>query len=247
MIKTFKADIVFLVDTSSLVGVLDFRSQKQFVKSMAKSLNVAPENSRAAIVTYGSTSSQPDSSAMHVSLSSFDRAVDGSQYIGGPRRMHYAIDIADALLRTARANVSKVVFLLTGGKQSFLQDVPLLKQSFKTLSASGTDVFVITIGSDHEKRELLPGVRRPEDIFAVTSFETLLQHAWNTSKAIAERVGKITLFQKESKKEGPLINWGRKRSLTFQRATLVFLLSLSTLGWRESMDQIRSDNYPGLP
>lgn len=103
--------------------------------------------------------------------------------------MNYAVDRAEALLRTARPNAYKLVVLLTGGKQSFLQDVPLLKQSFQALRGSGAKAFVIAIGSTHEKDELLPAVEKPEDIFGATSFETLVQQAWQTSKEIAERTG----------------------------------------------------------
>ena len=203
VVKTFTADVVFLVDTSSSVGTLDFRSQKQFVKSMAKSLNVAPGNSRAAIITYGAASSQPDSPGLHASLSTFQPSVDGSQYIGGSRRMHLAVDSATGLLRTARLNVYKVVVLLTGGNQSFPQEVSLLAQSFKALRASGAKVFVVAIGSNHQIDGLRPVVERLEDIFRVASFETLVQEAWNTSRAIAERTGTIifSLFRAARKDE----------------------------------------------
>ena len=192
MIKTFIADIVFLVDTSSLVGTLDFTSQRQFVKFMAKSLNVGPEKSRAAIITYGGTSSPTDASDMHSSLSAFGLAVDGSRYIAGPRKINNAVDSAVTLFGIARPKVKKVVVLLTGGKQSYLQDVPLLKQSFKNMRASGAKAYIIAIGSDHEKEELLPGVESPEDIFAVASFESLVSQAWQTSQEIAERTGEST-------------------------------------------------------
>lgn len=103
--------------------------------------------------------------------------------------MHNAVDKAVALLRTVRSNVQKIVVILTGGKQSFVQDVRVLKESFKTLRATGTNAFVVAIGSDHDREELLPAVDRSEDIFTVASFEKLVQQAWPTSKTIAERTG----------------------------------------------------------
>ena len=189
VIKTFRAAIVFLVDTSSFVGTLDFRSQKDFVKSVARSLNVGTGKSQAAIITYGSSASQPGPSDMYDTLPSFERAVDGSRYIGGARRLRFAVDNAVTLLRTVTTNVHKVVVILTGGKQSVQQDVQPLKESFKTLRASGTKAFVVAIGDDHDKQEFLPAVYRPEDIFTVVSFENLVHQAWPTSKAIAERAG----------------------------------------------------------
>ncbi|XP_068690493.1 collagen alpha-3(VI) chain-like [Montipora foliosa] len=184
VVKTFKADIVFLVDTSSSVGSLHFRSQKQFVKSMAKSLNVAPGKSRAAIVTYGASSDRSD---MHASLSTFEEAVDSSRYIRGRRRTHLAVNDADSLLQTSRPDAQKVVVLLSGGRESSSQDIATLKQSFRTLRASGTKIFVIAIGSNYNEEDFFPAVERFEDIFTVSSFDTLVSQAWLTSKSIAER------------------------------------------------------------
>ena len=105
--------------------------------------------------------------------------------------MHLAVDSADALLRTARPNVHKVVVLLTGGNQSFTEEVSSLAQSFKALRSSGAKVFVVAIGSIYQMERLHPAVERLEDIFRLASFETLVQQAWNTSKTIAERTGMI--------------------------------------------------------
>lgn len=200
MIETFLGDIVFLVDTSSQMGTSNFQSQKQFVKLVAKSLNVGPERSRAAIITYGNTSTQLDDSDLFSSLPEFYRAVDGSRFIGGPRRMNYAVDGAEKLLRTANRNVYKLVVLLTAGKQFYQQDIILLEQSFKKLRETGTKTFVVAIGSDYDNTELLPGVETAEDIFSVVSFDGLARQAWETSKEIAERTGEFCHERMEEKR-----------------------------------------------
>lgn len=191
MVEAFKADVVFLVDTSSSVGTLDFRSQKQFVKSMARSLNVAPGKSRAAIVTYGTTS---DPSEMQTHLSTFQRAVDVSRFIQGQRRMHLAVNDASSLLRAARPDVHKIVVLLSGGRES-PQDVTLLMQSLRTLRASGAKIFVISIGRDHSMDNFYPAVERLEDIFKVSSFDNLVPLAWKMSETIAKRAGTFARCQ----------------------------------------------------
>ena len=180
---------MFLVDTSSFVGTVGFRSQKEFVKSMANSLNLGKGNSQAAIITYGFTSSQPRPSDIYDNLPAFEQAVDDSLYIGGPRRLRYAIDRAETLLTTVRPEVLKIVVMLTSGKQSEPQDVPFLKESFKTLRSLCIKVFAVAIGNDHDKEELLPAVDRSEDIFTVATFGILAQQAQPISKAITERSG----------------------------------------------------------
>ena len=189
--KAFKADVVFLVDTSSSVGTMDFRSQKQFVKSMARSLNVEPGKSRAAIVTYGTTS---DASEMQTRLSAFQRAVDASRFIQGERRIHLAVNDASSLLQAARPDVHKIVVLLSGGRES-TQDVTLLRQSLRTLRASGAKVYVILIGADHSVDDFHPAVERLEDIFTVSSFDNLVPRARKMPETIAKRSGITARFQ----------------------------------------------------
>lgn len=191
IIKTLRAAIVFLVDTSSFVGTLGFRSQKEFVKSIASSFNLGKGNSQAAIITYGFTSSQPRPSDIYDNLTAFEQAVDDAIYIGGRRRLRYAVDGAETLLRTVRPEFLKIVVLLTSGKQSEPQDVPFLKESFKTLSALCIKVFAVAIGNDHDREELLPAVDRSEDIFTVATFGSLAQQAQPISKAITERAGQL--------------------------------------------------------
>ena len=158
---------------------------------MASSFNLGEGNSQAAIITYGFTSSQPRPSDIYDSLPAFERAVDDALYIGGPRRLRYAVDRAETLLRTIRPEALKIAVMLTSGKQSQPQDVPFLKESFKTLRAMCIKVFAVAIGNDHDKEELLPAVDRSEDIFTVPSFESLAQQAQPMSKAITERSGQV--------------------------------------------------------
>lgn len=158
---------------------------------MAGSFNLGEGNSQAAIITYGFTSSQPRPSDIHDNLPAFERAVDDALYIGGPRRLRYAVDRAETLLRTVRPEVQKIVIMLTSGKQSEPQDVPFLKESFKTLRASCIKVFAVAIGKDYDKEELLPAVQRSEDIFTVATFGSLAQQAQPVSKAITERSGQV--------------------------------------------------------
>ena len=158
---------------------------------MASSFNLGERNSQASIITYGFTSSQPRPSDIYDNLPAFERAVDDAIYIGGPRRLRYAVDRAETLLRTVTPEVLKIVVLLTSGKQSQPQDVPFLKESFKTLSALCIKVFAVSIGNDHDNEELLPAVDRSEDIFTVATFGSLAQQAQPISKSITERSGQL--------------------------------------------------------
>lgn len=206
MIKTFQATIVFLVDTTSSIGTLDFRRQKEFVKSVAKSFNVCQDSSQAAIITYSSLTSQKRPTDIYKDLSAFEQAVDKSQYMGGLRRLHLAIDTAEQLLRTVSPSQKRIVVILTGG-QPLIQDALSLKQSFKTLRNAGNGAFVVAIGNNYDKDEFLPAVDWPEDIFSVSSFDNLLPRACSISKAIAKRTGnEWALFSTDNELTSSLIS-----------------------------------------
>ena len=190
------------MDTTSPIGTLDFRRQKEFVKSVAKSFNVCQDSSQAAIITYGSLTSQK----RPTDLSAFEQAVDKSQYMGGLRRLHLAIDTAEQLLRTVSPSQKRIVVILTGG-QPLIQDALSLKQSFKTLRNAGNGAFVVAIGNNYDKDEFLPAVDWPEDIFSVSSFDNLLPRACSISKAIAKRTGnEWALFSTDNELTSSLIS-----------------------------------------
>ena len=54
----YKADVVFLMDSSSAVKPQDYSVQKEFVKTVAAFLNVKRGMSRAAVFSYGWISHQ---------------------------------------------------------------------------------------------------------------------------------------------------------------------------------------------
>ncbi|KAJ8008464.1 hypothetical protein DPEC_G00105090 [Dallia pectoralis] len=54
--KSARLDLVFLVDESSSVGAINFRSELRFVRKLLSDFPVAPEDTRVAVVTFSSKS-----------------------------------------------------------------------------------------------------------------------------------------------------------------------------------------------
>lgn len=188
-VRPVKADIVFLVDSSSGAGRDGFDIQKDFVKSVAKSLNLGPGNSRAAFITYSTHSRLTIQLGAQGTREEFDDAVDRLTYIGRTRRMDRALEGAALVLKEARQNVPKIVILLTTGKQSQEADAKSLDQAVGPLRALGATTYVVAIGQEPDKKELAPVVD-DEDVFLVQSLDGLLAQSPLISNAISKNIGK---------------------------------------------------------
>lgn len=186
------ADVVFLVDASNSVTSLNFQLEKKFVKAMARSLNMSPDNSRASVIVYGSKHSVVLSLDEASDLDSFKLAVDSASYVDGPRRMDLALEAAAAVMNQATRNVPKIVILLTAGKQS-PTNVPFpLSSAVKSLRDLGAQAYVVAISGEPDEQELVTVVEERKDIFKVPQFEALLPQVTQIAKSIADRSGNIT-------------------------------------------------------
>lgn len=96
------------MDSSTLVQSREYLNEKQFVKSLAKFLNVRPGHSRAALVTYGSRAFRVVNFDGTKTIKEFEYAVDGAGKAGGPRRIDTALSTAATMLYESRPNVPKV-------------------------------------------------------------------------------------------------------------------------------------------
>lgn len=86
----------------------DYIKEKDFIKSLAKFLNVRPGHSRAALVTYGSQAFRVVNFGETDTLKAFEHAVDRAGKAGGPRRIDRALASAAIMLDESRRNVPKV-------------------------------------------------------------------------------------------------------------------------------------------
>lgn len=186
------ADVVFLVDASNSVTSLNFQLEKKFVKAMARSLNMSPDNSRASVIVYGSKHSVVLSLDEASDLDSFKLAVDSASYVDGPRRMDLALEAAAAVMNQATRNVPKIVILLTAGKQSPTNAPFPLSSAVKSLRDVGAQAYVVAISGEPDEQELVTVVEERKDIFEVPEFEALLPRVTQIAKSIAERSGNTT-------------------------------------------------------
>ena len=181
------ADVVFAMDSSSNVPFSNYKKEKDFVKDLARYLNVSPGNSRAAVVTYGSRAAEVIGFDIRRSVSDFETAVDNSPYINGRRRIDRSLGKIVEIMTNARPTVTKLVVLLTADKQlsEFGSTTPA--RAAKPLWEKGVNIFIIAIGRRNilELRELLP-----VNIFRVAIYDDLKLQTATIGQMIVERSSK---------------------------------------------------------
>ena len=181
------ADVVFAMDSSSNVPFSNYKKEKDFVKDLARYLNVSPGNSRAAVVTYGSRAAEVIGFDIRRSVSDFETAVDNSPYINGRRRIDRSLGKIVEIMTNARPTATKLVVLLTADKQlsEFGSTTPA--RAAKPLWEKGVNIFIIAIGRRNilELRELLP-----VNIFRVAIYDDLKLQTATIGQMIVERSSK---------------------------------------------------------
>lgn len=185
----FKADILVLVDSSSDVDQLSYNMEKNFVKSIARSMNLAPEISRIAIVSYGDTPRMAINFDSYSTTGSFEAAVDRVRSVGGERRIDLALDEAVKRIRQIDPTGKKIVVLLTAGRQTPAHNAKGLKEASKPLHDLGVYTYVVPIGNGADARELSFIVESSKDMFSVPAFENLVPKSKQIALQIVKRSG----------------------------------------------------------
>lgn len=174
------ADIVFLIDASSFVTQDNLIKEKDFVKSLTKFLNVAPEASRAALVLFGTLPNTEIKFNDYRTLRDFNDRVDQARALGGFRRMDRALDEAANVLADRRRGVPHIVVLVTTGNQSRSEDGIPLDDALEPLEKLGAHTFVVAIGHDPDTSK---------HVLSVPSFDDLRSRVYGMAKQIRNTSG----------------------------------------------------------
>ena len=166
------------MDSSQTVTPEAYRQEKSFVKEMAKHLNVYPGESRAALITYGSTAYTVDT----FGTTRFDNSVDRAQSIRGARRIDLALQKAAQMLNDARRPVPKLLVLLTAGNQQSGPQSP--DYATRLIQNRGGRSFVVMVGREPDENEFNKLVEKPSDTFRVPPFDGIQPYAAPLSKGI---------------------------------------------------------------
>ena len=190
-----KAEVLFLLDASDQTGRENFEKQKTFIKLLARSLNVSPGKSTAALIAYSTIATINIPLGSYDTVQEFERNVDRTRFLGNSRKMYRALEEAAYLFQNAtESDAERKVILITGGRQSSDEDEEPLEKFKKLLLDVGALPFIVAIGKDHDNQTLRAVVEDPGDIFRVPTFIELSSSVSSTAARVANRKGQSLPF-----------------------------------------------------
>ena len=190
---TKSADIAFIMDSSESIGIKNYQIQKDFIKAIAESFDIRPTGSRAGVVISGNDTTVNIKLSDHLDEENFKEAVDRLPYTRGTATLDNALHVVTSQLLVAqggaRPGLSKIVIVVTSGRENQTRDGDTLGASAKKLQQLGVTVFVMGVGDHVDEKALNSIVTKEENVFLVNSFENLMMKTWNVAKMACDRAG----------------------------------------------------------
>ena len=174
--KDFKADILFVLDSSQNVGRTNFRYSKEFTKILARVLNLSPTMSRGAVIIFNNKPYEVINFDDHESMGPFSQAVDSVNYLGGSSRLDLALRKAASVFRYSRSNFPKILLLVTNwnGVTDPVSELAL-RTSVTELRKQNVLLNVLGVGEKADINGLRALTKRPgAELFEPRSFDELL-------------------------------------------------------------------------
>ena len=183
-------DVAFIIDSSGSIGRSNYLKQKNFVKQVAKSFGLAPDQSQAAMVLYSNSASVQARFGQYATTEEFAKAVDALPYERGLTRIDRALDLAATeIFPEGRAGVPKLALLITDGTQTAAADAKGLREASEPLRKAGVRVLAVGIGSGVDRDELRLVTETDDDVVVATDFQDLLLKIGNLTSRACELAG----------------------------------------------------------
>lgn len=188
--------MVFAVHSSRGLTPSNYRKEKELVKRVAATLNIAPGRSRIALILYSNFATAAVRLDEEKTLASFDNLVDGLPHERGVTRIDRALKLARSIFDSngvTRRGVPKIFILLTDGKQTMAQDVLTLDEAARPLHERNVKIFVVGMGNNVDVEELKAVALDKEDLFLAPSFDNLVSLSGSLSKKMCQVASKYTV------------------------------------------------------
>ena len=196
------ADIVFLVDGSSSIGISNFQEIRTFLKSAITGLDIGPDKVRIGLAQYSDETFQEFLLKDHMDKTSLLNAVDNFPYRAGGTETGKAINFLLSTYFTeeagSRANqrVPQIAVVITDGDSA--DDVVIPAQR---LRRHGVIVFGIGVGGANLKQLGDIANKPPERFrFSIDSFQALQSLTENLLQTVCisvedQRQGKAKIIK----------------------------------------------------
>ncbi|KAM3613790.1 uncharacterized protein V6R79_005100 [Siganus canaliculatus] len=173
--KASAADIVFLVDGSSSIGIGSFQEVRHFLRTIINGLDIGPNKVRVGLAQYSNTPYQEFLLKDHMDKTSLLAAVDSFPYRTGGTETGKAIDFLLAQYFTeeagsrAQQRVPQIAVVITDGDSADDVLAPA-----RRLRQQGVIVFAIGVGQAN-LQELESIANRPKErfLFTIDSYQAL--------------------------------------------------------------------------
>ena len=159
-----RANLIFVLDSSTDVTSSAFKEQKNFIKSIVEHFQIGVNKTQVAVIRYSSSASPIISFNTYDNLLNLLRGIENIQYYAGDRRMDAALKEANKMRERARPGVPTYVIVLTGGRQSTSVPTPL-NRAAQPLLNSNARMIVVGVGSRVDYQELRSMAERDGDVF----------------------------------------------------------------------------------
>lgn len=180
-------DAAFVIDSSGSISDDDYKKQREFIKSITRSLDISPSHSHAALVLFSNDAEIKARFDSYRSTKDIQRAVDQLPHVKLTTRIDLALNKANEVFDQSRAGVPKVAIVLTDGEMNDGGSVPDLKDAAKRLRERGVRVLVVGIGQNVSEVQLRYMTVSDDDIFKPADFGKLQQQL---SKLVKKACGK---------------------------------------------------------
>ncbi|XP_035824757.1 uncharacterized protein LOC101847325 [Aplysia californica] len=144
-----KADVMFLLDSSSSIGQNNFQKLEDFLKNTVKDLDIGPDKVRVGMMQYSSYPSLEFPLNMHGSRYDVLKAIDQVKYMGGGANtadaLRYMRQLGFSQNSGARADVPRVAVVITDGS-SPNRFVPSADVTVEANNARRDHIGLISVG-----------------------------------------------------------------------------------------------------
>lgn len=191
------------MDSSGSIARSNFRKEKQFVKEVASTFKMGPDQSQIAVISYSDDAQIDIKFGEYSNVNDFNAAVDGVKHQRQRTRIDKALDLAATSLFTAkggaRPDVAKVMIILTDGKQTVTSDSKTLDVAVRPLQEMNVTIFAVGVGKAIDIGELLLLVGdNVDNLFRAQNFNELakdsLRVASQTCKSIPPPIGETIVY-----------------------------------------------------
>lgn len=195
-----QADLVLLVDGSYSIGLANFAKVRGFLEVLVNSFDIGPNKVQISLVQYSRDPHTEFYLNKHHDIASMVKAVKTFPYRGGStntgKAMAYVREKIFLTNRGARANVPRVMVLITDGKSS-----DSFKASATNLRNSDVEIFAVGV-KDAVRSELEAIANHPADthVYEVEDFDAFERISKELTQSICLRIEQELLNIKKKSK-----------------------------------------------